>query len=501
LYRSIRDYINKLKKDYDCEVIDFSSTKLRLTDLSALLYYIDTECSRAVLIHSISGAYTQVAGNIYGSIKRLCASVGINPSKAEIQELGRNAEGSPGGMGGFGSNAAYALDEVDRAGVIMLKRKLIESVKISRSVNILHEAPCTENFLGGSKAKLTEFCVPIQYCSGDGGAFLTSGVIVTRSPISGIMNYAIRRHQICNDQELRALIAPGSDTAKHVKEAAALGQKLEAAIAVGVSPAVMFAACMFVPEHIGETSAAGNIQGQSLDVVACKTIDLHVPACAEFVLEGYIDPCELKDEGPMVEYSGCSTGIRKTNVFHLTGIMYRNDPIYPTLRSGRSSEHEMMQMICYWSKAHMLRDRLNRVFSGVVSEVAFGAGSCASQIIIQVKNVGKRDGDHILEWILNQSLTKVAIIVDESVCPFNQEEVAWATFLFAGSPGDFLKFNSISTTPVDPTSRFCRETGHHHVCKVGINAIPAQKFTKQVPPGWSKIKKQEFEQLISGICR
>ncbi len=497
MYANIREYIKKLKEAEDCKIIDFSSTNMNFNDLSAILYYFDTVCHQAVLIRCIPGVRSQVLGNVYGSIQRLCAGVGINPSQKDVEKLGCRPEGSPGGMGGCGGNRAYTLDKLQRASLIMLKEKLIASIKVSRDVKVLNETPYSSNFIPSSKADLTDFCIPIQYCSGDSGAFITSGIIITKSPKNGIVNYAIRRHQIHNGQELGAFIAYKSDTMKHVKEAAKLGQKLEAAIAIGVSPAVMFAASMYVPEHIGETSAAGNLQGYPLEVVNCKTIDLQVPVCAEIILEGYIDPTELKDEGPMTEYTDCSIGKSKKNTFHLTGITHKTNPIYQTLRSGRSAEHELMLIISNWSKTEMLKNILNKEFSGIVNEVAFGAGSAASHVIIQVKNIQKREGDIILEWILKNYVVKMATIVDESVCPFNQEEVAWATFVFAGSSEDFLKFDSIFTTPVDPMSRFCRKKGTNNVCKLGINAIPPKGFTKPTPPGWNKTMENQITQLLS----
>lgn len=487
----LREYIKSLVETGACETVNLKETILQSDDISSLLYYFETVRKKGVLIKNIQGSKSELVTNIYSDILHVCRSVGIIPSSEDIKRMYYNPEGSPGGMGGFGCNYGFSLDANQRAGLILLKNKLLDSTKSFCDVNIVKDAPCTKNFIESKNADITEFCKPIRYCQGDGSGYINSGVIVTKSPKTGLTNYAIRRHQIRNGLELGAYISEKSDTYKHLRQAEKNGQKLEAAICIGVSPAVMLSACMYVPESIGETSVSGNLLGCPLDVVSCKTINLHVPACSEIVFEGYIDPNDLQDEGPMTEYSGFSVGISKRNVFHLTGIMHREHPIYNALRSGRSAEHELLQTITHWSRTLMIKKMLSDVFGDVIKEVTFAAGSGASHIIIQVKNLHKPKGNDILEFILSNYIVKIATVVDETVNPFNQEEVAWATFVFAGDSSDYIKLDSIPTTPIDPSSLYCEATGRNHVCKIGINAISLQDYIKPVPPGWEKFKEIE----------
>jgi len=123
--------------------------------------------------------------------------------------------------------------------------------------------------------------------------------------------------------------------ARHGKVYYQRGERMPVAVTLGGDPALTFGATAPLPDGLDEILFAGFLRKKSIELVKCKTIDVDVPADADFVLEGFVQPGEMHPEGPFGDHTGFYTAIEDYPVFHLTAITHRRDAIYPTTIVGR----------------------------------------------------------------------------------------------------------------------------------------------------------------------
>jgi len=207
---------------------------------------------------------------------------------------------------------------------------------------------------------------------GDGGPFITLPCVVTRDPRSGKRNVGMYRMQVYDGQttgmhwqrqkvaaehlrdrlreaadgvtarvDMMALTAGGTTAAGDAATipAAALTKvregRMEVAVAIGTDPATTFSAIVPAPPEVEEYLIAGFLRGEPVELVKCETVDLEVPAHAEYVLEGYVNLGELRSEGPFGDHTGFYTMQEEYPVFHVTCVTHRKDPIYAATIVGR----------------------------------------------------------------------------------------------------------------------------------------------------------------------
>jgi 4-hydroxy-3-polyprenylbenzoate decarboxylase len=169
----------------------------------------------------------------------------------------------------------------------------------------------------------------LQAWPGDAGRFLTLPLVFTRDAESGAGNCGMYRMQIFDERTAGLHWGADSDAARHAGSWAARGERMPVAVALGGPPALIYAAAAPLPKEVAETAFAGYLQGAPLAMVACRTCDLQVPADAEFVLEGYVEPGETRLEGPFGNHTGFYAPPAPAPVFHLTCLTHRRQPIYP----------------------------------------------------------------------------------------------------------------------------------------------------------------------------
>jgi len=209
---------------------------------------------------------------------------------------------------------------------------------------------------------------------GDGGPFITLPCVVTRDPKSGKRNVGMYRMQVYDGQtmgmhwqrqkvaaehlrdrlreaaegedgaarvNIMALTAGGTTAAANTATIPATTLtkvregRMEVAVAIGTDPATTFSAIVPAPPEVEEYLIAGFLRGQPVELVKCETVDLEVPAHAEYILEGYVNLSELRPEGPFGDHTGFYTMQEEYPVFHITCITHRKDPIYAATIVGK----------------------------------------------------------------------------------------------------------------------------------------------------------------------
>jgi 4-hydroxy-3-polyprenylbenzoate decarboxylase len=217
---------------------------------------------------------------------------------------------------------------------------------LKQGIHLLHarpkqvrEAACQEVVQildqGSTSNEITLHDLPILKCwPNDGGRFITLPNVHTRDPESGARNVGVYRMQIFDERTTAMHWQVHKVGARHGKRYYERGERMPVAVTIGGDPVYTFAATAPLPDGLDEILFAGFLRRKSVELVRCKTVDLEVPADVDFVLEGYVQPGEMRGEGPFGDHTGFYTAVEDYPVFHLTAITRRRDAVYPTTIVG-----------------------------------------------------------------------------------------------------------------------------------------------------------------------
>ena len=229
-------------------------------------------------------------------------------------------------------------------------------------------------------------------------------------------------------------------------------QKTEVAIIIGADPATVFSAVAPVPEGLDKFLFAGITRRKGIDLVKCRTVDVEVPASAEIVLEGYVDPSEMNIEGPFGDHTGYYTPPEPYPTFTLTGIMMRNNPIYLTTVVGKPILED-----AYIGKViERAFLPLVKMFQPEVVDFSMPAAGWFQGIaIVSIKKRYPGQAKKVMMglWGMGQlSLTKILIVVDEDVSVHDINDVIWAVTTRSDPKRDTMLIENVPTDSLDPAS-------------------------------------------------
>jgi len=274
----------------------------------------------ALLFENVEGSPFPVAIGLYGTAQRTAWALGAESLDAigdRVRDLIDVKLG--GGLLGLASN----LPKLRDLGSLPPKR--------------VRRAPVQEVVWTGDEVKLSQ--IPVLHCwPDDGGPFVTLPLVISRDPIEGDVNIGMYRMQVFDDVTTGMHWQRHKTGARHLENARKAGVKLPVAVALGGDPALTYAATAPLPPipGINEFALTGWLRGRGVELVKGKTVDLEVPANAEFILEGYIDPEEAwRVEGPFGDHTGFYTLEDLYPAFHVTAVTMRKNPVYPATIVGR----------------------------------------------------------------------------------------------------------------------------------------------------------------------
>ncbi|HVN70064.1 MAG TPA: menaquinone biosynthesis decarboxylase [Candidatus Binatia bacterium] len=258
---------------------------------------------------------------------------------------------------------------------------------------------------------------------GDAGPFITLPLVITKDPRTQRLNVGIYRMQRFGPRET----AMHWQRHKHGRaHADAWGEKVPVAVAIGTEPVLTYAATAPLPPIVDEFAFAGLLRGKPVDLVRARTVDLPVPAEAEFVLEGYVDNRDLRDEGPFGDHTGVYTPVDRYPTFHVTCVTHRRKPIYAATLVGKPPMEDA------W-----LGKATERIFlpllQAMLPEVADMnlpvEGGFHNLAIVSIRKSYPGQAKKVMNalWGLGHMmmLTRVLVIVDADVDVSNPRAVAW----------------------------------------------------------------------------
>ena len=327
----------------------------------------------------------------------------------------------------LGARVAKLLDLKMPGSFLDKMRKLGSLLDVAKaSPRHVRTAPCQEVV---ETANPSLAGLPVLTCwPRDGGRYITLPAVFTRDPVTGARNVGMYRLQLFDDRTLGMHWQTHKGGAEHQRVALERGQathRMPVAVALGGDPAMIYAASAPLPPGIDEVVFAGWLRGAGVELVPCRTIELEVPAQAEIVLEGYVDPSERRIEGPFGDHTGYYSLPREYPVFHLTALTRRAHPIYPTTIVGRPPQED------YWlgkATERIFLPIMKLMLPEIVDVNMPAAGVFHNLVIVSIRKRYPGHARKVMQALWGMGLmmlAKTIVVVSEHVNVHDLSEVAW----------------------------------------------------------------------------
>ncbi|NOY73194.1 MAG: 4-hydroxy-3-polyprenylbenzoate decarboxylase [Gammaproteobacteria bacterium] len=437
-YRDLRDFVSGLETRGELKRINKEiDPNLEMTEI----------CDRvlrrggpALLFQNVKGSPFPVLANLFGTPARVALGMG-QESVSALREVGRLL--------------AFLKEPEPPRGMKDAWEKLpIFKQVLNMAPKTVHSAPCHEHILQGEQVDLSQ--LPIQTCwPGDAGPLITWGLVVTKGPLKERQNIGIYRQQVIarNKVIMRWLSHRGGALDYLEWQQAHPDEPFPISVTLGADPATILAAVTPVPDTLSEYAFAGLLRGSKTELVKCRSNDLLVPASAEFVLEGYLQPGEEALEGPFGDHTGYYNEVEKFPVFTITTITHRSDPIYHSTYTGRPPDEPAILGVA-----------LNEVFVPILQkqypeiiDFYLPPEGCSYRLAIvsikkQYPGHAKRVMMGVWSFLRQFMYTKFVIVTDDDINVRDWKDVIWAmttrmdpvrdTTTIENTPIDYLDFAS-----------------------------------------------------------
>ncbi len=299
-------------------------------------------------------------------------------------------------------------------------REALEPANGIRSQSTNEQPLWKKNVVQESDIDLYRLPIPI-HGKLDGGPFITGGVTVTRDPISGRGNLSYNRMQILGRNTFGFNVNEWRHVMQFYKVQQEKNEPLQAAIIIGLDPAISIAAGARYDDD--ELLIAGAIRGEPIKVTKGVTVDLDIPIEAEIVIEGYLPPHKRQKEGPLAEFHGYYGELWESPVFEVTAICYRDNPIYQTIIPGWT-EHIYIGNVL--PREPLLLRFVRHVSKNVIGLHIPPYGNGFTAIVqINKSNPGEPKNVAMAAFTAHVNIAKV-IVVDADVNIYDPADVLWA---------------------------------------------------------------------------
>ncbi|HKF51544.1 MAG TPA: menaquinone biosynthesis decarboxylase [Candidatus Acidoferrales bacterium] len=458
-YRDLRDFITQLERKGELKRISVEvDPVLEITEITDR---VTKSGGPALLFERPKGSQVPLAINLLGTHRRMNLALGVD----DLEEVA-------GRVKSF-------LDIQTPQGLLDKVKMLPKLAELgSFFPKTVRSGPCKE-VVRKDNFSLSEF--PILKCwPQDGGRYITWPMVITKNPETGKRNVGCYRMQVFDERTTAMHWQTQKHGAEHFRSARARNAsgKLEVAVAIGSDPATALAGILPVPPDLDEFMFSGFLRKDAVELVACETVDLEVPANAEIVLEGHVNLGELRTEGPFGDHTGFYSLEGEYPVFHITCITHRKQPVYLTTIVGRPPQEDSF-----------MGHAIERIFLPVMKmqfpeivDVSMPAeGIFQNLMIVAIRKSYPGHARKIMNaiWSLGQAMfTKVVIVVDHDVDVQNPGEVVWKT-LCAIDPQRDTEFVLGPVDTLEHASRL-QDFGS----KMGVDATrkwPAEGFMRRWP--------------------
>lgn len=444
MFKDLRSFVDYLDTAHD--LVRVEETLSPRHEIPAVLKQMDRASGAAVLFSRPRGYDIPVVGNLLGRRRRLAAALGVKEDRlAETYRLRRGRPIKP----------------------VMRKRAPCQEVVVTKGVNIARAIPV------------------LTHHARDVSPYFTCALTTFKDPDTGMRGVGLHRIQVKDRDTIGIFLA--SPPLSHIwARAEQKGQPLGFAIAVGLDPITFYTSVVRAPEGEDKFDIAGGLARRPIELVRCKTVDVDVPAHAEFVLEGELLPGRRDVEGPFGESDGYYLTYENP-VGKIKAITHRREPIYHALMPWTTEESVLMNLSWELDYLRALQETFPIVRRAAMRNLGM-------MTVVQVAKTSDAQVPELLEHLLKTSpAVKVAVAVDEDVDIHDPLDVEWAVATRCQPSRNVLIRDGLLGFSLDPSASGGKydESQKQHVTtssKMGIDATrpandPEGRFEKiDVPP-------------------
>lgn len=356
------------------------------------------DANKALLFTDVKGSAFPVLINALGSERRMNIACGVE-HKSELEGL----------VGDF-------MQQIERPRVT-LREKLGALPLLSRLGKLFprhrSSGPCQQVVHEGDDVDLFELPI-LKTWPQDGGPTITLPLVFTKDPVTGARNCGIYRLQRYDKDTLAFHVHTHHTGAEHLRKTAALGREhMPVAVAIGASAATVFSALAPLPPGVDELLFAAFLQGRPVELVPCRTVPLEVPACAEFVIEGWVPVDERRLEGPFGDHTGFYSLADMYAVLNVTAITHRKDAIWHTTVVGPPPQED-----CWMGAAieRLFLPLQRKVMPEMIDMRLPFAGVFHNLMLLKIRKEYPGQARKVAHtvWGMGQAMfSKVVVVVDE----------------------------------------------------------------------------------------
>ena len=438
VFSDLRDFIKLLEKEGELKRISTEvDPYLEVTEISDRVLRTG---GPALLFENPKGSSVPLLVNLFGNSRRIALAMG----QEDID-----------GLRDVGKLLAFLKEPTPPSGWKDVWQKLPSYKQVLNvSPNVKKSAECQDVVIEAGDVDLSMF--PLQTCwPGDVAPLVTWPLVITRGPQKERQNLGIYRMQPIarNKLIMRWLSHRGGALDFKDWQKKYPRKAFPVSVAIGADPATILATVTPVPDTLSEYAFAGLLRGSKTDVVKSLTNDLQVPASAEIVLEGVIEPGEFADEGPYGDHTGYYNEIEQFPVFTIKRITHRKDPIYHSTYTGRPPDEPAMLGMAL---NEVFVPLLQKQFPEIVDFYLPPEGCSYRMAVVSIKKQypghAKRIMMGIWSFLRQFMYTKFVVVVDDDINIRQWKDVIWAittrmdpvrdTVLMANTPIDYLDFAS-----------------------------------------------------------
>jgi 4-hydroxy-3-polyprenylbenzoate decarboxylase len=313
-FRDLRDFLSALEAGGELKKIQAPvSADLEVAEIADRAV---KSGGPALLFENVKGHDVPLAMNLFGTMGRMCLALGVS----SLDEIG-----------------ARMVEVIEPEIPSNLIEKIKMLPKLARLADFIPKTvssgPCQE-VVETDNPSLSILPV-VKTWPGDGGPFITLPLVFTKDPKTDRRNVGMYRMHVYDETSTGMHWHVHKGGAQHYRGFRRKRERMPVAVALGGDPATIYAASAPLPEDVDEMVFAGFLRKQPVELVRCRTVDIEVPAHAEVILEGYVDPDDRRTEGPFGDHTGYYSLADEYPVFRVTCVTRRKKPIYPATIVGK----------------------------------------------------------------------------------------------------------------------------------------------------------------------
>jgi 2,5-furandicarboxylate decarboxylase 1 len=420
----LKDFIEYLKENG--ELLTLATPLSPKFEISTVISELGKKEAPAIFFEKVKGYEFPVIGNLLGTKRRLSMALGIDQEN-------------------FFKNALSKLEK--RVPPILVKDQL-PKVVVTRK----------------EKVDLLKLLPILTHYAHDSGPYITSGITSARDPKDGTIGRGLHRMEVRGKNELGiSLINPPLSEiyAQYKKE----NRRMEVATVIGVDPAILIASISKIPRGTDKLSVAGGLKSKPIPMAKAETVDIDIPAYAEIVIEGFIDPKGKEKDGTLGESSGYYMTFSKSPTIHVTAISYRKRAYFHAIVPWGLEVDNLLFLIHGIDFVPKMKREIPSL-----KGIHLIPGTFGSHVVMSIETDNKGESRKALTFALSFTNIKKAIIVDDDVDPEDNQEVEWAMATRFQGDKDLIMIPYLRGQPIDPSSK-----EGFFTTKIGMDATRPKK--------------------------